>query len=100
MCLTKYSEFFHFCPECGYSWVPERAVTPAQPAAGGAPAALCRLPCCGCGVCSDMPESPPHRLQQRAATGIWGGPTYRGAEIRCLPGGHACGLFLPEHPLH
>ena len=49
-----------------------------------------------------MPESPPHPLEQLAATGIWGGPSYRyrGAEIRCMPGGHICALFLPDHPLH
>ena len=49
-----------------------------------------------------MPESPSHPLEQLAATGPWGGPSYRypGAEIRCCPGGHVCGLFLPEHPFH
>ena len=24
----------------------------------------------------------------------------RGAEIRCLKGGHVCGLLMPDHPLH
>ena len=49
-----------------------------------------------------MPESPSHPLEQLAAIGPWGGPSfrYRGAEIRCCPGGHVCGLFMPEHPLH
>ena len=50
-----------------------------------------------------MPESPSHPLEQLAATGPWGsGPSYRyrGAEIRCMPGGHVCALFMPEHPLH
>jgi hypothetical protein len=32
----------------------------------------------------------------------WGGPVfrYRGAEIRCLKGGHVCGLLMPHHPLN
>ena len=36
------------------------------------------------------------------AEGPWGGPVYRyrGAEIRCLKGGHVCALLMPEHPLH
>ena len=25
---------------------------------------------------------------------------YRDARIECAPGGDACGLFMPEHPLH
>jgi len=25
---------------------------------------------------------------------------HRGAEIRCLKGGHVCGLLMPDHPLH
>jgi hypothetical protein len=43
-----------------------------------------------------------HPLEQLAATGPWGGPSYRyrGAEIRCCPGGHVCGLLMPEHPLN
>jgi hypothetical protein len=43
-----------------------------------------------------------HPLSQKtAATGPWSGPTYSypGARIECLPGGHVCGLFMPEHPL-
>ena len=49
-----------------------------------------------------MPESPSHPLEQLAATGPWGDSSYRyrGAEIRCCPSGHACGLVMPEHPLH
>ena len=49
-----------------------------------------------------MPETPAHPLEQLAATCLWGGPSYRyrGAEISCTPGGHVCGLFMPEHPLH
>ncbi len=37
-----------------------------------------------------------------AAEGPWGGPVfhYRGAEIRCLKGGHVCALLMPDHPLH
>jgi hypothetical protein len=36
------------------------------------------------------------------AQGPWDGPTYsyRSARIECAPGGHVCGLFMPEHPLH
>jgi len=47
-----------------------------------------------------MPDSP-HPLGQLAEVGVWGGPTYayRGAEIRCLPGGHVCGLTMQNHPL-
>ena len=43
-----------------------------------------------------------HALLETAAKGPWGGPcfSYRGAEIRCLPGGNVCGLFMDEHPLH
>ena len=39
---------------------------------------------------------------ETAAQGPWGGPvySYRGAEIRCLKGGHVCGLFMDDHPLH
>jgi hypothetical protein len=49
-----------------------------------------------------MPDSVPHPIEQLAATSAWGGPSYRyrGAEIRCMAGGHVCGLFMPEHPLH
>ncbi len=37
-----------------------------------------------------------------AEAGPWGGPVYRyrGAEIRCLKGGHVCGLLMEGHPLH
>ena len=44
----------------------------------------------------------PHHLEQLAATGAWDGPSYRyrGAEIRCLPGGHVCGLVMAGHPLN
>jgi hypothetical protein len=36
------------------------------------------------------------------AEGLWGGPVYhyRGAEIRCLKGGHVCALFMDDHPLN
>jgi hypothetical protein len=50
-----------------------------------------------------FPEPPPlPQPVQTAAQGPWGGPTYsyRGARIECLPGGHVCALFMPEHPLH
>ena len=48
----------------------------------------------------DPPEPP--QLVQTSAQGLWGGPSYayRGARIECAPGGHVCGLFMPEHPLH
>ena len=44
------------------------------------------------------PPPPPEMVE---ATGPRGGPVYRyrGAEIRCLPGGHVCGLFMEGHPL-
>ncbi len=44
----------------------------------------------------------PHALEIADEKGVWGGPTYRyrGAEIRCFPGGHICALFMPEHPWH
>jgi hypothetical protein len=47
------------------------------------------------------PHEPP-QLVQTAGEGPWGGPSYayRGARIECAPGGHVCGLFMPEHPLH
>ena len=40
--------------------------------------------------------------EQISAEGPWGGPvyTYRGAEIRCLKGGHVCALLVEGHPLH
>ena len=50
-----------------------------------------------------MSEAPaPPDLEMVAAEGPWGGPVfrYRGAEIRCLKGGHVCGLVMPGHPLH
>lgn len=36
-----------------------------------------------------------------AAEGLWGGSVYhyRGAEIRCLKGGHVCALLIEGHPL-
>jgi hypothetical protein len=48
----------------------------------------------------DLPEPP--QLVLTVAEGPWGGPSYsyRGARIECAPGGHVCGLFMPEHPLH
>ena len=47
------------------------------------------------------PLEPP-QLAQMAAQSLWGGLSYvyRGARIECAPGGHVCGLFMPEHPLH
>jgi hypothetical protein len=47
------------------------------------------------------PPAPPQPVQI-AAQGPWGGPTYsyRGARIKCIPGSHVCGLFMPAHPLH
>ena len=49
-----------------------------------------------------MPDSAPHPLEQLSAEGPWGGPSnrYRGAEIRCCPGGHVCGLVMRDHPLN
>jgi hypothetical protein len=40
-------------------------------------------------------------LEDRGA-GPWGGPSYayRGARIKYASGGHVCGLFMPEYPLH
>ena len=48
----------------------------------------------------DQPER--SSLREIAAAGPWRGPsyTYRGARIECLPGGHVCGLFMNDHPLH
>ena len=48
-----------------------------------------------------MPDSAAYPLEQLAAVGPWDGPTYhfRGAEIRCCPGGHVCGLVMLGHPL-
>jgi hypothetical protein len=50
---------------------------------------------------SGMPGASAHLLDQLAAKGPWGGPSYRyrGAEIHCLPGGHVCGLTMRDHPL-
>jgi hypothetical protein len=47
------------------------------------------------------PPPDPHRLEQRAAEGPWGGPTYRyrGARIECMKGSHVCGLVMEGHPL-
>ena len=52
------------------------------------------------GMFPDPPDPP--QLLQTAEQGLWGGPTYsyRGARIECMKGGHVCGLFVPEHPLH
>ena len=50
-----------------------------------------------------FPEPPTlPQPMQTAAQGPWGGPTYsyRGARIECMAGGHVCGLFMPQHPLH
>ena len=49
-----------------------------------------------------MDEPAPHPVQQLAATAPWDGPSYRycGAELHCLPGGHVCGLTMPDHPLN
>ena len=50
----------------------------------------------------DVAAEAAHRLELVAAEGVWGGPVYRyrGAEIRCLRGGHVCGLLMEAHPLH
>lgn len=55
----------------------------------------------------DTPSAPApldasHQLELAAAEGPWGGPVYRyrGAEIRCLRGGHVCALLMEAHPLH
>jgi hypothetical protein len=49
-----------------------------------------------------MPDPVPHLLEQRSAAGPWDGPSYRdrGADIHCLPGGHVCGLTMPNHPIN
>jgi hypothetical protein len=49
-----------------------------------------------------MSDTSPHLLEQVAATGPSGGPTYsyRGARIECAPGGHVCGLTMRDHPLN
>jgi hypothetical protein len=49
-----------------------------------------------------MPGASAHLLDQLAAKGPWGGPSYRyrGAEIHCCPGGQVCGLTLRDHPLN
>ncbi len=49
---------------------------------------------------TEAPTRPQPELA--AAEGPWGGPVfrYRGAEIRCLKGGHVCALLMPDHPLH
>ncbi|MDO9713790.1 hypothetical protein [Paracraurococcus lichenis] len=43
-----------------------------------------------------------HPLEQLAATGPCGGPSYRyrDAEIRCFPGARVCSLIMPGHPLN
>ena len=50
-----------------------------------------------------LPPDPPERPipEQITNAGPWGGPVYRyrGAEIRCMPGGHVCALYLDGHPL-
>src|SRR5919112_249658 len=48
----------------------------------------------------DQPERP--FPVETAAQGPWRGPvySYRGAEIRCNPGGHVCALLMEDHPLH
>jgi hypothetical protein len=48
---------------------------------------------------TDTPDPPEPELT--AAEGLWGGPVYacRGAEIRCLKGGHVCALLMDDHPL-
>lgn len=51
---------------------------------------------------ASTPPAAPHQLELVEADGPWGGPAfrYRGAEIRCLPGGNVCGLFMAEHPFY
>ncbi len=48
---------------------------------------------------TEAPTRPQPELT--AAEGSWSGPTYayRGAEIRCLKGGHVCGLLMEGRPL-
>ncbi len=48
------------------------------------------------------PGAGSHDLELVSAEGPWGGPLYRyrGAEIRCLRGGHVCGLLMEAHPFH
>ena len=48
------------------------------------------------------PDITQHALLETAAKGPWGGPvySYRGAELRCLPGGHVRGLLMDGHPLN
>ena len=49
-----------------------------------------------------------HNRLDRATAGPSGGPgsvggpsySYRGARIEYAPGGHVCGVFMPEHSLH
>jgi hypothetical protein len=50
----------------------------------------------------DVAAEAAHRLELIAAEGMGGGPVYRhrGAEIRCLRGGHVCGLLMEAHPFH
>ena len=49
---------------------------------------------------TDAPARPEPELV--TAEGLWGGPVYnyRGAEIRCLKGGHVCALLMDDHPLN
>ena len=49
-----------------------------------------------------MTDTPRPDLELVTAEGPWGGPVYayRGAEIRCGKGGHACALLMEGHPFH
>ncbi|MBR0663985.1 hypothetical protein GXW71_06400 [Roseomonas hellenica] len=46
-------------------------------------------------------HEPRGELLRTAEVGEWGGPNYeyRGAKIRCNPGGHVCAFVLEGHPL-
>jgi hypothetical protein len=49
-----------------------------------------------------IPEPPlPEQPELVEQVGPAGGPTYRyrGASIRCQPGGHVCRLLMASHPL-
>jgi len=52
------------------------------------------------GYDAGMSDTSPHPIEQLAAEGPWDGPSYRGAEIHCCPGGHVCGLVMRDHPLN
>ena len=49
---------------------------------------------------ADAPARPEPEMV--TSEGPWGGPVYRyrGAEIQCAKGGHACALLMEGHPFH